>query len=107
MGSDSKAMPYLGQVLIDGCFTADNQATLDYTKVNVMVAKENEILAAKIREAIKASELSKTQIANEIQVSKQSITGWEESGRISKPNLMKLAALLQIDVSHFLTGSVV
>jgi len=69
-----------------------------------MVAKENEMLALKIREAIKSSDLSKTDIANSIGVTKQSITGWEDSGRISKLNLRKLAELLALDMNWFLTG---
>jgi SOS-response transcriptional repressor LexA len=56
-------------------------------------------LSAKIREAIKKSGRTKADIARELGVTKQSITGWVESGRISKGNLLKLAELLQVDIN--------
>lgn len=63
-------------------------------------------LATKIRDAIEQSGRAKADIARELGVTKQSITGWLESGRISKPNLLKLAELLQINVSWFMDDSV-
>ena len=62
-------------------------------------------IAQKIRDAIQRSGRSKKEIAEAIGVTKQSITGWEDSGRISKPNLLKLAELLQIDLNWFMSDS--
>ena len=62
-------------------------------------------ISQKIRDAIQKSGRSKKDIAEIIGVTKQSITGWEESGRISKTNLLKLAELLQIDVNWFIADA--
>jgi SOS-response transcriptional repressor LexA len=62
-------------------------------------------ISQKIRDAIQQSGRSKKEIADAIGVTKQSVTGWEDSGRISKPNLLKLAELLQLDINWFIADS--
>jgi SOS-response transcriptional repressor LexA len=62
-------------------------------------------LSAKIRQAIDESGRTKADIARELGVTKQSITGWIESGRISKPNLLKLAELLEININWFMDNT--
>jgi SOS-response transcriptional repressor LexA len=101
-GSNRKALPYHGQVLIESRFTSDNQALPDSLKDIFMARPENAILSEKIRTAIAQSKLEKKEIADAIEVTKQSITGWEKTGRISKTTLTKLSNLLGIDISWFL-----
>ena len=67
-------------------------------------ATDNQALAEKIRRAIKQSPLTKVEIAEEMGVSPQAITGWEKNGRIGKFTLPKLAALLGIPLEHFVTS---
>lgn len=63
----------------------------------------NQMLSTKIRQAIASvHELDKKTIAERLGVTKQSVTGWETTGRISKGNLIKLAELLSIQLSWFL-----
>lgn len=71
-----------------------------------MNSTTNEILSAKLRLAIKESGLEKKDIADKLGVTKQSVTGWESTGRISKGNLAKLALLLQIPHDLFINESV-
>lgn len=66
-----------------------------------MPETENELLASKIKQAIASSGMTKKDIAAALGVSKQSITGWEKTGRITKPNLAKFAELLKIDLKWF------
>jgi SOS-response transcriptional repressor LexA len=66
-----------------------------------MPETQNEALAAKIKQAITDSGKAKKEVADALGVSKQSITGWEKTGRISKQNLASLADLLQIDLKWF------
>ena len=66
---------------------------------------DNELLAAKIKLAIANSKATKKDIADALGVSKQSITGWERTGRITKPNLGKFAELLKIDLKWFYSDS--
>ncbi|MBY0241883.1 MAG: helix-turn-helix domain-containing protein [Burkholderiaceae bacterium] len=68
-----------------------------------MAGTGTELLSSKIKRAIENSGMTKKDIAAAIGVTKQSITGWEDSGRISKPNLQKLAELLKIDINWFMT----
>lgn len=70
-----------------------------------MTSTTNEILSSKLRLAIKESGLEKKDIADKLGVTKQSITGWESTGRISKGNLAKLALLLQIPHDLFIDES--
>jgi SOS-response transcriptional repressor LexA len=102
---DGKATPYRGQVLIDGCISIDNQALLDYSDNIQMTATPLQTLSGKIRQAITDSGRSKKEIAEAIGVTKQSITGWETFGRISKPNLLKLSELLGLDINWFLNDA--
>lgn len=67
-----------------------------------MPATDNKALSAKIRLAIEQSGIDKKEIADAVGVTKQSITGWETTGRISKSSLSKLAALLQIEIRWFI-----
>jgi SOS-response transcriptional repressor LexA len=66
-----------------------------------MPETDNELLASKIKQAIANSKTTKKDIADALGVSKQSITGWEKTGRITKPNLGKFAELLHIDLKWF------
>jgi SOS-response transcriptional repressor LexA len=68
-----------------------------------MTATSNEILSSKIRLAILKSGLEKKEIADKLGVTKQSINGWETTGRISKGNLLKLADLFKIEPAWFLS----
>lgn len=66
-----------------------------------MPETQNETLAAKIKQAITNSGMAKKEVADALSVSKQSITGWEKTGRISKQNLASLADLLHIELKWF------
>jgi SOS-response transcriptional repressor LexA len=98
--NDSKALAYHGQVLVDTVKHWDNQAML-YRKEIAMPETDNEWLALKIRQAIADSGMTKKDIAAALGVSKQSITGWEKTGRITKPNLAKFSELLKINLKWF------
>lgn len=68
-----------------------------------MAPSSNQILSTKIRQAIASAEgLDKKTIAEKLGITKQSVTGWETTGRISKGNLTKLAELLSVQLSWFL-----
>lgn len=72
-----------------------------------MSATKTQVLANKIRQAIASTEgLDKKTIAEKLGVTKQSITGWESTGRISKDNLGKLAELLSVPLTWFLSDEV-
>lgn len=68
-----------------------------------MAHTANELLAGKIRLAIAQSKMDKKDIADAVGVTKQSVTGWEVTGRISKTSLNKLASLLHIEINWFLS----
>lgn len=70
-----------------------------------MPETENEALASKIRQAIAISGKTKTEIAEALGISKQSITGWEKTGRISKPNLGRFADLMGLGLQWFYSDS--
>lgn len=68
-----------------------------------MSPSPNQLLSNKIRQAIAAANnIDKKTIAERLGVTKQSVTGWETTGRITKGNLIKLAELLSIQLSWFL-----
>lgn len=68
-----------------------------------MSSSPNQLLSNKIRQAIAAANnIDKKTIAERLGVTKQSVTGWETTGRITKGNLIKLAELLSIQLSWFL-----
>lgn len=68
-----------------------------------MAPSPNQLLSNKIRQAIaSANNIDKKTIAERLGVTKQSVTGWETTGRITKGNLIKLAELLSIQLSWFL-----
>lgn len=66
-----------------------------------MPETDNELLALKIKQAIAESGMTKIDIAAALGVSKQSITGWEKTGRITKTNLGKFSELLKINLKWF------
>lgn len=69
-----------------------------------MPDEPNKALALKIVKAIADSGMQKKDIADALGVSKQSISGWEKTGRISKQNLSGLSELLKIDLKWFYSG---
>lgn len=71
-----------------------------------MATTENDALAAKIREALERTGLEKARVADAIGVSKQSVTGWEDTGRITKSNLAKLAKLAGVKIEWFYPSEV-
>lgn len=72
-----------------------------YRKEIAMPETDNEWLALKIRQAIADSGMTKKDIAAALGVSKQSITGWEKTGRITKTNLAKFSELLKLNLKWF------
>lgn len=68
-----------------------------------MAGTENKPLSEKLKLIIKDSGMDKKEIADLVGVSKQSVTGWESTGRISKSNLNRLADLLKVDIKWLLS----
>jgi phage repressor protein C with HTH and peptisase S24 domain len=58
--------------------------------------------ARRIRDAIRASQISKTALAEQLGVSPQAITGWETTGRIGKESLAGLAAATGRPIEYFI-----
>lgn len=68
---------------------------------------DNIALAEKIAEAIESSPLSSREVADECHVTPQAVNGWKKTGRIKKEMLGKLADVLKLPLSHFIsTGGV-
>jgi phage repressor protein C with HTH and peptisase S24 domain len=94
--TDTKAILYETQALIDAPLPVDNQSMIDTEKPSS--AKR---LGKRIDEEIKKSKKTAAAIAKECGVTPQAITGWKKYGRISKDMLQVLANVLEIPMSEF------
>lgn len=68
-------------------------------------AQTNAELAARVRDAIASIGRPKAEIAEALGVSKQAVTGWETTGRISRGSLSGLAKLAGLPLEHFVRPS--
>lgn len=98
----NKALLYQKQALIERHSRADNQAMIDTSKDSRR--GNNLLLAKKIADAIKGSPLNSKEVADACDVTPQAVNGWKSTGRISKEMLGKLADVLKVPLSHFISG---
>lgn len=77
---------------------------MQMSRVIKELAKLSKELKSRLRTLIKTSELSQSEIARRIGVTRGSVGHWLKGGDISRDNLLKLCRVLKVDMNE-VTGS--
>ncbi len=77
---------------------------MQMSRVIKELAKLSKELKSRLRTLIKTSELSQSEIARRIGVTRGSVGHWLKGGDISRDNLLKLCRALKVDMNE-VTGS--